>query len=344
MYLRNRQALFWALFLPIIIMVIFGLFNFDSAPKVKIRVADQARTPASEAFVGALGQSGIVELTQGDREAALEELKKGGIDMVVVLPPGFGAAGQQPAVEALYHSGRPQSARTGETVVNRVLDEMAFQAAGVERPFKLETRPVEARNLRYIDFLVPGVIAMAIMQMGIFSVAFALIQFRQQGVLRRLKAAPIRPGDFLVGQVITRLLISILQTAALIGMGVVFFGVHVEGSYVTLMTLALVGGALFITIGFVISGYIRTEEVAAPVANVVAMPMMFLSGVFFPRDTLPAFLRTLTDYLPLTYLADGIREVALEGAGFVQVWGDFLGLGVWLVVCFILAARAFRWE
>ena len=108
--------------------------------------------------------------------------------------------------------------------------------------------------------------------------------------------------------------------------------------------MALVGGAVFISIGFAISGWAKSEEVAAPIANVIALPMMFLSGVFFPREAMPQVLQGVTDYLPLTYLADALRSVAIDGATLWSQWPNLIGLAVWLTVSFVLAVRLFRWE
>jgi ABC-2 type transport system permease protein len=144
--------------------------------------------------------------------------------------------------------------------------------------------------------------------------------------------------------VVTRLTVSVAQTLILLAVGIVLLGIEVQGSYATLILLAIIGGALFISMGYAVSGFARSEESAAPIANLIAMPMMFLSGVFFSRDNLPAFLETVTEYFPLTYLANSMREVTAEGSGLVDIWGDLLGLSVWLVASFILATRVFKWE
>ena len=344
MYFRNRSALFFAMFLPVLIMAIFGLFNFGSFSEIELRVVDQAQNGVSSSFIQALESSDVIELSRSDRESAIEALEEGELDIVVVIPGDFGAQDKPVTLRSFQNQSRPQQAQVGEAVISRVLDEMAFALSGTPKLFSLETTPVQGRNLRYIDFLVPGVIAMSIMQIGIFSVTFSLVQFRQQGVLRRLKAAPINPLHFLVGQVATRLIVSILQTLVLLGMGIILFGVHVEGNVGYILFLALFGGALFLSVGFAVSGFARTEEVAAPLANIIALPMMFLSGVFFPRDGLPQVLQNITDYLPLTFLADGMRQVSIDGADLTHISGSLLGLGVWLLFSFFIAVRLFRWE
>ena len=261
---------------------------------------------------------------------------------MIVIPPGFGESAASPSVQAFYAEDRFQQAQVGQGIVQGVLDEITLRRAGVERGLSIEAQAVDSKGLEYVDFLVPGIISMAIMQMGIFSVVFSLIQFRQQGVLRRLYATPIRPHNFLIGQVFTRLLVSIVQVAVLLGVSVLIFGVKVEGNFGYLFVLAVLGGALFIAIGFVVSGFAKNEEVGAPLANIIALPMMFLSGVFFPTDTLPGFLEDIVQYLPLTFLADGMREVAIQGASLTEIPWELLGLVVWLAIAFHSGYQGFQ--
>lgn len=343
MFFRNRQALFFSLLLPFLIMSIFGVLRFDAFSSVDLGIVDEARNEASAALMQGLERTGVLDISQGGREDQMKALEDGDLDYVVVLPPDFGAS-TGARVEGYYSAARPQEAQVAGTILARMLDELTFQVTGTQRLFHLSQQEVNARDLGYVDFLVPGVIAMSIMQMGIFSVTFAVVQFRQQGVLRRLRAAPISPGHFLAGQVITRLVVSLLQTAVLLAAGVFLLGVDVRGDILTLGLLAILGGGLFISIGYAVSGFARTEEVAAPVANLIALPMMFMSGVFFPRDSLPGFLEVVTRYFPLTYLADGMRQVTTEGSGLLDVSGDVAGLAVWLLVGFLAAIRMFRWE
>ena len=344
MYYRNRQAIFWTLVLPLMFIVIFGLLNFGSFSNVDMGVVDEAETPAADILTGVLEDSEVVEMSLGARDVEMQALEDGDRDIVIVILPGFGESASSPTVQAFYAEDRFQQAQVGQGIVQGVLDEITLRRAGVERGLSIETQAVDSKGLEYVDFLVPGIISMAIMQMGIFSVVFSLIQFRQQGVLRRLYATPIRPHNFLIGQVFTRLLVSIVQVAVLLGVSVLIFDVKVEGNLGYLFVLAVLGGALFIAIGFVVSGFAKNEEVGAPLANIIALPMMFLSGVFFPTDTLPGFLEDIVQYLPLTFLADGMREVAIQGASLTEIPWELLGLVVWLVIAFIAATRVFRWE
>jgi len=244
----------------------------------------------------------------------------------------------------LYGQGRPRESQVAQAIIRQILDDMTFTVTGAPRKFSLASRAVVTRNLRYVDFLMPGIVAMAIMQMGLFSVAFAFVQLKSRGILRRLMATPVHPVSFLFSQVFTRLTVSILQTLVLIGTAFIFFDVKIAGNLAAILLLALIGGAVFVSMGFAISGWAKSDEVAAPLANVIALPMMFLSGVFFPRDAMPGAIQKITDFLPLTYLADAMRNIAVDGEVLWSQWPNLIGLGVWLAISFLVAVRLFRWE
>ena len=298
----------------------------------------------SRNLVSSLESSDLLEVNVGTHDEEMKKLEDGDLDLVLIIPPGFMADGSSTTLNATIDIESQQDSQVGISVVESILHSITLDLSGTEPIFAITREAINTRSLDYVDFLVPGIIAMSIMQMGIFSVTFTLIQYRQQGVLRRLRAAPIRPHNFLVGQVVTRLLVSIIQTLVLLGVAILLFDVTILGNLAVLVILALLGGAIFIAIGFAVSGFAKSEEVGAPVANLIAMPMMFLSGVFFPIDVLPGVMKNIAEFFPLTFLADSMREVATQGAGITDIPWQLLGLAVWIVITFFIATRAFRWE
>ena len=345
MYFRDRQALFWSLLLPLLFMVIFGLMNFGSLGRVDLGVADLADNAESRGVVSALEGIDALNVSHDpDRESARAAVEDGDLDVALVIPADFGPSDEPLALEVLFNEARARESEVGFTVLRQVFDDLSFRMTGAQRLFVIEPTPAGDRNLRYIDFLMPGIVAMSIMQMGLFSVAFAFVQLKRQGILRRLLATPMRPASFIFAYVVTRLTVSILQTGVLVGVAVLFFDVQIAGSVVSLFLLALIGGAVFVSLGFAVSGWARSEEAAAPIANVIALPMIFLSGVFFPREAMPGVLETITEYLPLTYLADSLRSVSVDGAALSSQWAGLLGLAAWLVATYVLAVKLFRWE
>ena len=346
-WFRDRQAIFWTFFLPLVLISVFGLLDFAAFSTVDLGIIDRAENDASRKLISdvrALDTFEISDELSEDEER--EALLDGDRDLVLIVEPGFGDE-ESPVsrrVSVIYNQGRAQESAAGQTIIQHVLDDMTFAEGDFTERFSIDASPADSRNLKFIDFLMPGVVAMSIMQMGLFSVAFSFVQLKSRGVLRRLQATPILPASFIFAQVFTRLTVSILQTLVLVGLAVLVFGVHLEGNLGFMLLLALLGGGVFVSMGFAVSGWAKTEDVAAPVANAIALPMMFLSGVFFPRGAMPGPLRAVADFLPLSYLADALRNVAVDGASLWSQWENVLGLVVWLAVTFFIAVRLFRWE
>ncbi len=344
MWSRDRAAMFWTFFLPLVIMVIFGLLNFGELGKVDVGIVDRADNDASRKFIDGLAEIDALRISTGAAEAEQAALSDGKRDLVIVLPEDLAVAPGGSQIVAWYHGSRLTEARLGLTVMQSAVDQLNFAITGAERVVTLTEEAVEARDLGYIDFLMPGVIGMAIMQLGLFSVAFSFVTMKREGVLRRLLATPLDPTSLLVAQVITKLIVVLIQTVILAAVAVFLFGAEFAGNFFAVMLAAAMGGAVFLAMGFAVSGWARTEQQAAPLANIVSLPMMFLSGVFFSRDVLPAILQRITDFLPLTYLVEAIRGMTVEGDTVLMQWPNFLGLAVWLVVAFVIANRTFRWE
>ena len=189
-----------------------------------------------------------------------------------------------------------------------------------------------------------GILGMNVMQLAIFSVAFALVADKQRGVLRRIMATPFRPIRFLTSQVLLRLVLSVIQILILLGVALLVFKVQVVGSVLDLLALTTLGSIAFLTVGFTLAGWAETVNQVPPVANLITLPQFFLSGVFFPTDVVPPLLKPISEHAPLTYLNDAVREVSTQGATLWDVRGDVLGLAVWSIVGFLLAVRFFKFQ
>ena len=355
MFIRNRAAVFFSLFLPLIIMLIFGVLNFEGSTEIELGVVDEADNEASAAFLERLGEYEYLILIEGDREAELAELEEGDRGFVLVIPAGWStpAPGAESGLVAYAASGDPGQAQVAEGLLQQAVGQALFApdagsgggggagGGGFAPPLTFES--VESRDLGYIDFLVPGIVGMTIMQLGLFGVAFGFVQLKRTGALRRLFATPTSPAYFLSAQVLSRLIIGLAQVAILFGVGI-WFGLQMFGDYLSLLVIVLIGSAIFLAVGFAIAGWAKNEDQAAPVANLVSLPMMFLSGVFFPREAMPDFLAGITGFMPLTYVNEALRAVVNEGAGLLSLGPQLLGMGVWVVITFVLAVRMFRWE
>ena len=356
MYFRNRQALFWALFFPLLVMLIFGMMNFNGYNAPSVGVHDEAKSEASGILIQALqgDEEEVLKVSIGTPEEILHDLEFGESRAAIIIPKNYGVPGELAVLQVTYDERYTQERAVISTVIKQVTDGLFKEYAAVpdeylvENSINVNESLIQGQGQGFKGWLIPGIAAMAIMQTGLFTVVFSLVRFKSQGVLRRLKATPIGAAHFLAGQLTTKAIVVVIQTYVLIIVGAVALGVSVNtgrlGAWFDLTILALLGGALFIAMGLAISGWAKSEETAAPMANVISMPMMFLSGVFFPLSVMPEWLTRWSQYLPLTYLADGMRAITVEGATVITLGNELIGLTVWIIVVFAIATKTFRWE
>lgn len=341
-FLRQREAIIWTLLLPVFMIVLFGFVDFEGIGRLAIGVVNESGLPG-DSMITRLRAVKTVELSTESRELELKHLRDGDRDLVLVISGSFGQPENQPILEAYVNEASPEEAQLALLVVQGVADPSIDSMHRGGYPLIREVK-LQGRDLTYIDFLVPGIIAMSIMQMGIFGVAFSFVSLKKRGIFRRLSVTPIRPNDFIIGQIAMRLVVVLVQISLLVAVGVVFLGLHFTGSLFDLFVTGVLGAFVFISAGFAIAGVSSSEDQVAPIANIVAMPMILLSGVFFSRSGLPGIVHTVTDFLPLTFLADGLRAIAIDGAALSDIVPNLVGLAVWCLVSCFIAVYLFRWE
>lgn len=349
MYFRNKTALFFSLFFPIVFITVFGLIFKNNGSTFKIDATNQSGTQLASQFEQQLKKVPAFKIKDVSQSQAADDLNKGNVDLTVLVPADFGQVTKgrtDPSkIIAHYNAERPGNGQAAAQIVQELTG--GFNQAITHTPtvVSVEATGVKTKNLTYIDFLLPGMIGLSIMQIGIFSVAFAFVSYKTTGMLRRLQATPTRPGYFLTAQGITRLIMAVLQTALLATIGIALFSFHLAPeNYLSFFVLAILGSAVFQAFGFAIAGWAKNEDQAQPVAQLIQFPMMFLSGTFFPRDGFPPVLNFITGFLPLTYLADALRHVANDNASLWAVRGDLLGLIVWGLIAGAIAVKVFSWE
>ncbi|HYI66903.1 MAG TPA: ABC transporter permease [Candidatus Limnocylindrales bacterium] len=350
MFVRNRTALFFSLFLPLIIMLIFGVLNFEGSTSISLGIVDEAGTAESAALIDGLREFEYLEITEGDRDAELTALEEGDRGHVLVIPADFvPALGGETGLVAYASTADPAQAQVAQGLLQQAVGGALANASGQPLPpdggfsAPVSFESVESRDLGYIDFLVPGIVGMTVMQLGLFGVAFGFVQLKRTGALRRLFATPTSPAYFLSAQVASRLVLGYVQVAILIGIGI-WFGLQMFGSWLVLAVIIGLALLIFLAVGFAVAGWAKNEDQAAPVANLISLPMLFLSGVFFPRDAMPEFLLNVTQFMPLTYVNEALRGVMNEGAGLTDLGPQLMGMGVWAIITFVIAVRLFKWE
>jgi ABC-2 type transport system permease protein len=342
MYFRQKEAIIWSILLPLFMVILFGFVKFGGVGHLHLGVVNEAGEKSLE-LLTTLKNVKTLEVAEGTKDGELQELERGERDMVLIIPHSFDPA-RAGSLIAYTNDAKPQETQLGALVMQRVLDELAFAQSPPANRLTLAMQSVKSRNLTYIDFLLPGVISMSIMQMGIFGVAFGFVALKKRGILRRLRVTPISPNDFILAQVVTRLIVLMLQMSLMIAVGIFFFHLHFIGNILNVFVIGMLGAIVFLAMGYALAGISKSEDQVAPMANIIALPMMLLSGVFFSRNNLPGLVHTVTSFFPLTYLADGMRSIAIDGATLAQVGPQLAGLAVWCVVSVFVAVKMFRWE
>ena len=346
-FTRDRAALFWTLAFPLIFVLLFGSIFTGGPSERSIGFADLDGTPASSQLKGAFAALPNVKLVDGTEDELLASMKKGDVGAVIVVPKGYSqtvTTRSGPANLTVY-TDPSQSAADGTTrqLVGFVLSSVNQAAAGVPPAVEPSFKAIQTNDLTFISYLVPSILGMSLMQVGIFA-SVPLVADRQKLILKRLQATPLRRWQLVGSNVLMRLLIAVVQTAIIVSVGSAAYHVQVAGSWLLIGGLILLGSLAFIALGYVIASFAKTEDAANGMTSVVQFPLMFLSGTFFPIDAMPDALKTVARALPLTYLGDGLRQVMVDGTPFSPLWVCFAVLAVWLVVCFAIAARFFKWQ
>jgi ABC-2 type transport system permease protein len=346
-FTRDRAALFWTLAFPLIFVVLFGSI-FSGGNNVRtVGFADLDASPSASQLRSAFASVQALKLVDGSEEELVARMKTGEISAVIVVPKGYAetvAAKTAPADVKVYTDPSQSSADAAtRQLVGFVLSAVNQAASGQPPAVEPSFAPIQTSDLSFISYLVPSILGMSLMQLGVFS-AVPLVADRQKLILKRLQATPLRRWQLVGSNVVMRLLIAIVQTAIIVGVGSTVYHVQVAGSWLLIGALILLGSLAFIALGYVIASFATTEDAANGMTSVVQFPLMFLSGTFFPIDAMPDALKTVARALPLTYLGDGLRQVMVEGTPFAPLWVCFAFLAVWLVVCFGIAARFFRWQ
>jgi ABC-2 type transport system permease protein len=282
--------------------------------------------------------------------SALEQMRDGDLDALVVVPDGLGqamtggAGTGTPFRLTVYTDPSSQtSSTTVLQIVNQVVGGMNQGLSGVPPALAVEPRALQTQNISAAAYFVPSILAMALMQLGVFA-AIPLVAQREKLILKRLNATPLSRATLVGSNVAMRLLIALVQTVLIIGIGAQLFGVAIVGNVVLLAALIVLGALTFLAIGYVIASYARTEESANALTSVVQFPLMFLSGIFFPIAFMPDWLQPVAALLPLTYLGDALRQTMVGGSAYVPLQVDVIVLGAWLVGSFLISARFFRWQ
>lgn len=351
-YFRDRVAIFFTVIFPLIFLGIFGgIFGKNSSTSFHVALINQSSSAFAKSFVDQSNQDKFLKIDKSTATLveARDKMSRSELDATVVLPPSFGEIknSQYPTGEAVvyYDQNSEQAAQTLATILKGEFEGINAKYVKTVTPLNVKTQATNQKGLTRFDYTFSGLLGFSILGLGIFGPVNYFPQMKKQGVLRRLHITPLRPWEFFVSSVLSNAVIGLFSVSIMFLVALSpLFHFHMAGNYLELGVLVIFGILSIFGIGLAIGGWAENENQAAPFANLISFPMMFLSGTFFPRFLMPEWLQHVSGYLPLTPVIDGIRLVATEGKHLTQL-GPQLGLMlVWTIIIYAIAFRVFRWE
>jgi ABC-2 type transport system permease protein len=350
---RNRQMLFFSLIFPLILMIALGSFvGNGGGVSITLTVVDDDDTNASEELVSLLTENKAMNVNlSDDLPTALDQLEKGDVQIVMEIPSGYGEAimnrtetGPAYSLPVYYNETNMAASQLGLTVVNATVDEWSKDITNYSPIVEIESKGVRALDIQYIDFLVPGIVAMMIMSNNMNGVAGQISAWRERGILRRMQSTRLKASTFIAAQITARLVLNGLQAILVLLIANVIFGVTVTGSWLVLIGFVILGTLAFMALGFIIAGIAKNPESAGPIAGFATFPMLFLGGVFFPISNMSEFLQPIVKLLPIAHLSTALREIMNVGTPLAGLWMEAVILCAWVIVAFFIASRTFKWE
>jgi len=325
-FTREPEAVFWALFFPILITAGLGV-AFRSRPAEVLKVAASA-----PAIAQALRAEPTLDVAELDPQAAEQQLRTGKVALLAEPGPAGG-------VVYRYDDTNPEG-RTARMFADRAIQ----RAAGRADPVPSSDAIIREAGSRYIDFLVPGLVGLGIMSNTLWGLGFSIVDSRRRKLTKRLIATPMSRTYYLLSYLMWRMIVLVVEVGVPIGFGALAFGVPVRGRLFDLVVICILASLSFSALALLIASRARTIEAVSGLMNLAQVPMWIVSGVFFSAQRFPDAVQPFIGALPLTALIDALRAHMLQGAGLAQLVPQLGVLAAWLVVCFALALRLFRWR
>lgn len=351
-FFRDKTAIFFTFLFPLLFLFVFGSLNSGGNDDITFRIAllNRSDTSFAEQFDKQIREGDTFEVSSdiNNFDDARERMGRGEIDTIIELPEGFGALNekQQPsgALNVYYSEANPQSGQTIAAVMEGALDSINKELGQPEPPLTVEQKSTATSNLSSFDYVFSGLIGFSILSLGIFGLANQMPAEKKTGVFRRLRATPLRASQLVFANMLYYMLVGIISIILMFVVATWIFNFSMRGDWLNLIPFILLGIVTMFGFGLAIGGWAKNENQSAALTNVVALPMMFLSGVFFPRFLMPDWLQAITGYLPLSPIIDGMRMIMTESKTLLDLGPELAVIAIWAVAIYVIATRVFRWE
>jgi ABC-2 type transport system permease protein len=344
---KSPQAIFFSLFFPIVLIMVFGALTGSRG--IRLEIAFAADSDTANVLYYALRNVPGIDVESGSEAELTDRLMKGRITAIVTIVPGSDSAAGSPYT---VHLKTAAAGRQNVPVLESLIREVIHSTDRALNPRNADLatitkEEVKGRPYRMIDFYLPGMLGFSLIGSAVFGVAFLFFSLRETLVLKRMFATPVKKGYIVLGESIARVLFQLTTAVVLILFGKYFYHFTLANGWATffeLLVLSFFGLVVFIGFGFIISSVSKNQNVIPIYANLFLFPQYFLSGTFFPKTALPAGIQSVINYLPLTALNDAMRKVSFEGLHLSGVISELGILAAWCVVTYAILIRVFKWE
>lgn len=350
-YFRDKTAIFFTVAFPLIFLFIFGgLFGKENNASFNLALINQSSSQFSKTFVGQMknNKSFKIKSEVTTLDAAQQKMSRSEIDAAVVLPKDFGEIGlnHYPTGQAVvyYNQNNEEAAQTLSSVLDGIFKGINTQFVKYQPPFSVTGKKTNTKGLSRFDYIFSGLLGFSIIGLGIFGPVNVFPELKKQGVLRRIHVTPLRVWQYFVANVLSQAVIGLFSIAIMFLVALGVFHLKMRGNYLELSAVIVFGIWTIYGIGLAVGGWAKNERQAAPLANIVVFPMMFLSGTFFPRFLMPEWLQKISGFLPLTPIIDSIRMIITENRHLVNLGPQLGMMAVWAIIIYAIAFRVFRWE
>jgi ABC-2 type transport system permease protein len=349
---RDKVAIFFTIFFPLIFLFIFGTINSgDNNIKFNVAVINQSDNEFAKNFYSSLQKNDILEVDPNITNVAQaqDKMSRSEIDATIVLPPEFGAieknrdypSGQ---VKVLFNENNRQAATALSSALAGITKNINNELVPSVEPIQVSAESTAQNGVSQFDYVFAGLLGFSILSLGVFGPGSVFPRLKSKGVLRRYRTTTLKVWQYFLGNVLSTASIGLISVAIMFLIALQVFDLQMRGSYLSLIPFVILSTVTIYGIGLAVGGWAKNENQAAPVTQLVAFPMLFLSGTFFPRFIMPDWLQGISTFLPLTPVIDGIRLIITEGQGLMQL-GTQVGLIVlWAVIVYSVAFKVFRWE
>lgn len=337
-FFRDKMAFFFAVIFPLMFLVLFGgLLGGSGVSKTEVeQVGPVAVLDQAPKDVRAYLKDSLAIHRSADEKAAIRKVRKGDTDAMITQ--------RGDTLVVRYSQADQVKAATVQGTFQAIVQSANLEATGQQPKFTVEADRVEDDSLSTIQFFTPGLMGWAIASGATFGAATNLVVWRKNGLLRRLRLAPIPTWAVVLARIAVSMAIAAVQAAIFIGVGAAFFGLQLSGSWPMIIPLLAAGTLSFMAIGLLAGAVSKSEEAAVGIANFVVLPMAFLSGSFFPLDAAPGWVAAVSQVLPLKHLNDGMLDTMVRGEGPSAAFVPIAILLAFAVVVTAVASRVFRWD